>query len=82
MYLSRIAPEVHIVTTPSRNTIVQAGQMEFDLGTLRRGNPTTVTALIHNVGEVSFVVYDARASCGCTSVSYKKDTLFPVHQWK
>lgn len=77
MYLSRIAPDVHTVTTPSRNTIVQADQTEFILGALKRGNSATVTALIRNIGEVPLVVYDTRASCGCTSVSYKKEPTVP-----
>ena len=77
MYLSRIAPKAHTVTYPSRNTIVQADETEFNLGTLKRGNPATVTALIRNVGEVPLVVYDTRASCGCTSVSYKKGPTVP-----
>ncbi|WP_313382369.1 DUF1573 domain-containing protein [Proteiniphilum saccharofermentans] len=77
MYLSRIAPEAHIPTTPSRNTITEIDQTEFNLGTLKRGNPTTVTALIRNIGEVPLVVYETRASCGCTSVSYKKEPTVP-----
>ncbi len=77
MYLSRIAPEVHTVTTPSRNTIVQADQTEFNLGMLKQGNSTTVTALIRNIGEAPFVVYDTRASCGCTSVNYSKEPVVP-----
>ncbi|WP_436417267.1 DUF1573 domain-containing protein [Petrimonas sulfuriphila] len=77
MYLSRVAPEAHTVTYPSQNTIVQADQTEFNLGTLKRGNPTKVTALIRNVGEVPFVVYDTKASCGCTSVRYKKEPTVP-----
>lgn len=77
MYLSRIAPEVHSQTTPSRNTIVQADQTEFNLGTLKQNNPVTVIALILNIGEVPFVVYDTRASCGCTKISYNKNPVVP-----
>lgn len=77
MYLSRIAPEVHSQTTPSRNTIVQAVRTEFNLGTLKQNNPVTVIALIRNIGEVPFVVYDTRASCGCTSVNYSKEPVAP-----
>lgn len=77
MYLSRIAPEVHSQTTPSRNTIVQAVRTEFNLGTLKQNNPVTVIALIRNIGEVPFVAYDTRASCGCTSVNYSKEPVAP-----
>ncbi|RNC63491.1 DUF1573 domain-containing protein [Proteiniphilum sp. X52] len=77
MYLSRIAPEAHTPTTPSRSTIVQADQTEFNLGTLKRGNSTTVTALIRNIGEVPLVVYDTKVSCGCTSINYKKEPALP-----
>ena len=77
MYLARIAPEVHIPTIPSKNTIVQADQTEFNLGTLKQGNTTTVTALIRNIGKVPLVIYDTRASCGCISISYKKEPTIP-----
>ena len=77
MYFSRIAPEAHIPTTPSRNTITEIDQTEFNLGTLKGGSPTTVTALIRNIGEVPLVVYDTKASCGCTSISYNKEPTLP-----
>lgn len=77
MYLSLIAPEAHAVTYPSQKTIVQADQTEFNLGTLKQNKPVTVIALIRNIGEVPLVVYDTRASCGCTSVSYSKELVVP-----
>lgn len=77
MYLSRIAPEDYIPTTTTRNTIVQADQTEFNLGTLKQGNPVTVTALIRNIGEVPLVIYNTKASCGCTDISYPKEPVPP-----
>ena len=35
MYLSRIAPEIHIPTPSSKNTVIETDQTEFDLGTLK-----------------------------------------------
>lgn len=77
MYLSRIASEIYAPTAPTRNTIVQADQTEFNLGTLKRDNPTTVSALINNIGEVPFIVYDIKTSCGCTSIGYSKEPVIP-----
>lgn len=76
-YLSGIAPESHTLSPPSGNTIVQVDQTEYNLGRLKRGEPVIITALIRNTGEVPFVVYDSRASCGCTAVSYKKEPVPP-----
>lgn len=77
MYLSTIAPGGYTITTPSRNTIVNAEQTEFDLGTIKQGNTTKITASIRNVGEVPLVVQDIRASCGCTSIRYTKEPILP-----
>lgn len=77
MYLSRIAPEAYNSTSPSKNTTVETEQREFDLGTLKQGKPVTVTARFHNVGEFPFVIYDTRASCGCTSINYSKEPTLP-----
>jgi len=77
MYLSRIAPETHTTTFHSKNTTIETDQTEFDLGTLKQGEPVTITVLLHNTGESPFVIYDTRASCGCTSVSYPKEPTLP-----
>lgn len=77
MYLSRIAPDSHPPISPSKNTVVRAEQAVFELGTLKKGEPVTITALLHNTGESPFIVYDTKASCGCTSVNYKKEPTLP-----
>jgi|AGTN01.2.fsa_nt_gi Protein of unknown function (DUF1573). len=77
MYLSLISEKEYTVTHPSRNTIVQIEQTEFNLGTLKQGNATTVTALIRNIGEVPLVILDTRASCGCTHIEFDKKPVVP-----
>lgn len=77
MYLSRTSTGNHTVTTPSRYTVIQVDQTDFDLGALERGNATKITASIRNVGEVPLVVQDIRASCGCTTIRYTKEPIVP-----
>lgn len=56
---------------------IRVRQTEFDLGTLQRGNPVTITATIRNAGDVPFIIFDAKASCGCTDVLYDKEPVLP-----
>lgn len=77
MYLSRIVPKIHIPTPSSKNTIIETKQTEFDLGTLKQGEPMTLTARFHNVGDSPFIIYYTRVSCGCTSVSFPKKPILP-----
>lgn len=77
MYLSRIPRGEYNTASTAKKTRVEAGQTEFDLGTLQRGNPVTVTATIHNTGDVPFIIFDTKASCGCTDVLYDKKPVLP-----
>lgn len=77
MYLLQIAPGSHTPTSLTKNTIVETEQTDFDLGMLKQGEPVTVTVLLHNMGDSPFIIYDTRASCGCTSVNYSKGPTLP-----
>jgi hypothetical protein len=77
MYLSQITPKGETVTYPSRNTILQVNQTEFDLGELKKGKAVTITASFLNIGEVPFVIHDTQASCGCTRIQYDTKPVVP-----
>ena len=77
MYLSRLAPESYSPPSSSKKTVIETEETEFDLGTLKHGEPVAITAKIHNVGDSPLIIYDTRASCGCTSISYSKEPTPP-----
>ena len=80
IYLSQIALDTHgeetVDSSPER-TIVHVDQTEFDLGNLKQGEPVTVTALVHNKGNSPLIIYNTRASCGCTDIDYNKKPVLP-----
>lgn len=80
MYLSEISKRgaYHAISAQfARNTQVVAGKTEFDLGTLSKGDAKTVNVSIKNVGGLPFMIFDTRASCGCTHTEYEKKPVHP-----
>lgn len=77
MYLSHISREEYSTAGTAKKTRIEVGQTEFHLGTLQRGNPVTITATIRNTGDVPFIIFDTKASCGCTDVLYDKEPVLP-----
>ncbi len=77
MYLSRISGEEHDAANIPPKTRVEIEQTEFDLGTLQRGKTTSITATIQNTGDIPCIIFDTRASCGCTDVLYNKKPVLP-----
>ncbi len=78
MYLSLINPNTHSNnTTSAKQTIIHVDQTEFDLGTLKQGEPVTFTAQLKNKGDAPLIIYDTRASCGCTNIDYNKKPVLP-----
>lgn len=79
MYLSEITNNTYKSTDPqsSRNTQVEADNVEFDLGTIPKGDAKIVSVSIKNVGESPFIIFDTRASCGCTHIEYEKKPVAP-----
>ncbi|WP_298648987.1 DUF1573 domain-containing protein [uncultured Proteiniphilum sp.] len=77
MYLSQISRGEYNTAGTAKKTRIEVGQTEFDLGTLQQGNPVTITATIHNTGDVPFLIFDTKASCGCTDVLYSKKPVLP-----
>lgn len=78
MYLSLINPNTHSNnTTSAKQTIIHVDQTEFDLGTLKQGEPVTFTARLKNKGDSPLIIYDTRASCGCTNIDYNKKPVLP-----
>lgn len=79
MYLKEISNNTYQIASEqsSRNTQITADNTEFDLGTIQKGNAKTVTVSIKNTGEFPFVIFDTRASCGCTNIMYDKKPIAP-----
>lgn len=79
MYLSEISNNTYQAATAqsSRHTQIEADKLEFDLGTIPKGDAKTVSVSIKNVGESPFMIFDMRASCGCTHISYEKKPVAP-----
>jgi hypothetical protein len=49
----------------------------IDLGELNQGNPGTATFKLTNNGNEPLVISNAKASCGCTGLTYAKDPVLP-----
>ncbi|RNC63222.1 DUF1573 domain-containing protein, partial [Proteiniphilum sp. X52] len=80
MYLSEISGRgaYHAASAQSaRNTQVETDNTEFDLGTIPKGEAKTVGVSIKNVGDSPFMIFDTRASCGCTHIEYEKRPVLP-----
>jgi len=79
MYLKEISNNTYHTSSAqsSRNTQITTEKTEFDLGTIQKGNAKTVTVSIKNTGEFPFVIFDTRASCGCTHIAYEKKPVVP-----
>lgn len=77
MYLSQISRGEYNTTGTAKKTRVEIGQTEFHLGALQQGNPVTITATIRNTGDLPFIIFDTKASCGCTDVLYSKKPVLP-----
>lgn len=63
------------VSQPTHNTQVETDNTEFDLETIPKGDAKTIGVSIKSVGGSPFMIFDTRASCGCTHIEYEK----PVH---
>lgn len=79
MFLSEVSNSPYIASTSltSRNTQIMADKTEFDLGSIQKGSAKTISVPIKNIGESPFVIFDTRASCGCTHIEYEKRPLLP-----
>ena len=79
MYLSEISDNMYQASTTqsTHNTQVEADNTEFDLGTIRKRDVKTVSVSIKNVGKSPFLIFDTRASCGCTHIEYEKRPISP-----
>ena len=79
MYLSEISQNTYQsrATQSSHNTQIEADRVEFDLGIIPKGEAKTVSVSIKNVGGSPFMIFDTRASCGCTHIEYEKKPVHP-----
>ena len=79
MYLSEISDNAYqsASTQSSRKTEVTTDKTEFDLGTIKKGDAKTVSVLIKNTGDSPLIIFDTRASCGCTDIVYEKKPIVP-----
>jgi hypothetical protein len=51
--------------------------MVYDFGELNQGVPQTASFTLTNEGTEPLVISSAKASCGCTNLSYAKDPILP-----
>lgn len=78
MYLSEISSNgYHVSTQSTRNTQIEADKTEFDLGTIQKGNAKTVVISIKNTGDSPFIIFETKASCGCTHIMYDEKPIPP-----
>lgn len=49
----------------------------FDFGTLVQSIPGTASFTLTNEGTAPLVIASAKASCGCTNLTYAKDPILP-----
>ena len=49
----------------------------FDFGTLVQSVPGTASFTLTNEGTAPLVIASAKASCGCTNLTYAKDPILP-----
>lgn len=79
MYLSEVSNSSYLSSTTqtSYNTQIMADITEFDFGTIQKGSTKTISVPIKNIGESPFVIFDTRASCGCTHIEYEKRPILP-----
>ena len=52
-------------------------KLSIDLGELIQSNPGTASFKLTNSGNEPLVISTAKASCGCTNLSYEKDPILP-----
>lgn len=57
--------------------VARFDKLTADLGELTQNNPGTATFKLTNDGNEPLVISSAKASCGCTNLSYAKDPVFP-----
>jgi hypothetical protein len=79
MYLFEISNnEYHMKSAQSsQNTQIKVDKTEFDLGTINKEDVKTVSVSIKNCGQSPFFIFDTRASCGCTDITYEKKPISP-----
>lgn len=79
LYLSEISNSAYQDTSvqSSRNTQISIDKTVFDLGTIPKGDAKTVSVSIKNTGNSPFIIFDTRASCGCTHIAYDKKPIAP-----
>lgn len=78
MYLSEISNNTYQASAQSlRNTQITVDKTGFDLGTIEKGNAKSVSVAIKNTGNSPFMIFDTRASCGCTHIEYEKKPISP-----
>lgn len=49
----------------------------IDFGELQQGNPETAAFTLTNAGKEPLVISTAKASCGCTNLTYAKEPILP-----
>ncbi len=59
------------------NAVAKFDKMVFDFGELTQGVPQTASFTLTNEGTEPLVISSAKASCGCTNLSYAKDPILP-----
>ena len=79
MYLKEISNNTYHARSlqSSRNTQIEAEEVDFDLGVITKGEAKTIKVSIKNIGDSPFMIFDTRASCGCTHIEYERKPILP-----
>ncbi|MEM7036400.1 MAG: DUF1573 domain-containing protein [Bacteroidota bacterium] len=59
------------------NTVIQFEKSEYDLGTVKKGEPAKGRFIFKNVGEAPLVIENVKPSCKCTELIYPEEAIAP-----
>ena len=75
---AKVSTAVTEVKVKSPNApVAKFDKTVIDFGDLKQGSPETATFTLTNEGKEPLVIATAKASCGCTNLTYAKDPILP-----
>lgn len=75
---AKVSTAVSEVKVKSPNApVAKFDKTVIDFGDLKQGSPETATFTLTNEGKEPLVIATAKASCGCTNLTYAKDPILP-----
>lgn len=61
----------------SKQTTMEILPLEYDFGTIPKGEPVSTVFKVKNTGEKPLIINDAKASCGCTVPRKPEEPILP-----